>query len=94
LGDEVIVPTLQSTVKMKIPAGTQSGRLFRLKGQGLPTVHSAYGNGDIIVEIIVVTPNRLSREETELFKQLLEYDQKRELKPGKNFFSKLKDYFS
>lgn len=94
LGDEVIVPTLQSSVKMKVPAGTQSGRIFRLKGQGLPTLHSSYGTGDLLVEIIVVTPNRLNREEMELFNKLKEFDAKRELKPGKSFFSKLKEYFA
>ena len=94
LGDEVIVPTLQSSVKMKIPAGTQSGRIFRLKGQGLPTLHSSYGTGDLLVEIIVVTPQRLHKDETELFNRLKEFDSRRELKPGKSFISKLRDYFS
>ncbi len=94
LGDEIIVPTLQSSVKMKIPSGTQNGRIFRLKGQGLPTLHSTHGNGDILVQIIIITPNRLNKEETELFIKLKEFDAKRELKPGKSFLSKLKDYFS
>jgi len=76
-----------------VPAGTQNGRILRLKGQGLPTLHSSYGNGDILIEIVIVTPTRLNREETELFKKLHEFDAQRELKPGKNFFSKLKDYF-
>lgn len=94
LGDEIIVPTLQSSVKMKIPAGTQNGRIFRLKGQGLPTLHSSYGNGDLLAEIVIITPNRLSKEETELFNRLREFDAKRELKPGKSFVSKLKEYFT
>lgn len=94
LGDEIIVPTLMSSVKMKVPAGTQSGRIFRLKGQGLPTLHSTYGNGDLLVDIVVVTPTKLSREEIDLFQKLKEFDAKRELKPGKSFLSKLKDYFS
>jgi molecular chaperone DnaJ len=94
LGDEIIVPTINSSVKMKVPAGTQTGRIFRLKGQGLPTVHSSYGNGDLLVELIVVTPNKLSREETELLHKLKEFDSKRELKPGKSFISKLKEYFT
>jgi molecular chaperone DnaJ len=94
LGDEIIVPTLQSSVKMKIPAGTQNGRIFRLKGQGLPTLHSSYGNGDLLAEIVVITPNRLSKEETELYHKLQEFDVKRELKPGKSFVSKLKEYFT
>jgi molecular chaperone DnaJ len=93
LGDEIIVPTLSGSVKMKIPAGTQSGRLFRLKGQGIQGLNS-YSKGDLIVRAIVVTPNKLSREETELYSRLKEFDHKRELKPGKGFLSKLKEYFS
>jgi len=94
LGDDLIVPTLNSSVKMKVPAGTQNGRIFRLKGQGLPTLHSAYNQGDILVEIAVITPTRLSKEESELYKKLHEFDARRELKPGKSFFTKLRDYFS
>lgn len=94
LGDEIIVPTLSSSVKMKIPAGTQHGRIFRLKGQGLPTLHSTYGNGDILVETILITPTRLAKEESELFAKLKEFDSKREMKPGKSFISKLKEYFT
>jgi len=93
LGDEIIVPTLSGSVKMKIPAGTQSGRLFRLKGQGIQGLNS-YSKGDLIVRAIVVTPNKLSKEETELYSRLKEFDHKRELKPGKGFLSKLKEYFS
>lgn len=93
LGDEIIVPTLSGSVKMKIPVGTQSGRLFRLKGQGIQGLNS-YSKGDLIVRAIVVTPNKLSKEETELYSRLKEFDHKRELKPGKGFLSKLKEYFS
>ncbi len=93
LGDEIIVPTLSGSVKMKIPAGTQSGRLFRLKGQGIQGLNS-YSKGDQIVRAIVVTPTKLSKEETELYTKLKEHDRKRELKPGKSFLSKLREYFS
>jgi molecular chaperone DnaJ len=93
LGDEIIVPTLTGSVKMKIPAGTQSGRLFRLKGQGIQGLNS-YSRGDQIVRAIVVTPTKLNKEETELYTRLKEFDHKRELKPGKGFFSKLREYFS
>jgi len=93
LGDEIHVPTLTGKVKMKIPAGTQSGRLFRLKGQGIQGLNS-YNKGDEIVRAVVVIPNKISKEETELYQQLKEFDKKRELKPGRGFFAKLKDYFS
>lgn len=93
LGDEIIVPTLTGSVKMKVPSGTQSGRLFRLKGQGIQGLNS-YSRGDQIVRAIVVTPTKLNKEETELYTRLKEFDHKRELKPGKSFLSKLRDYFS
>jgi len=93
LGDEVIVPTLAGSVKMKVPAGTQSGRLFRLKGQGIQGLNS-YSKGDQIVRAVVVTPTKLSREETDLYTKLKEFDRKRELKPGKSFLNKLREYFS
>jgi len=91
LGDEIIVPTLTGTVKMKIPAGTQNGRLFRLKGQGIQSLHS-YSRGDQIVSITVVMPTKLSRDETELYQKLREYDKKRDMKPGRSFLHKLRDF--
>ncbi len=93
LGDEIIVPTLGGSVKMKVPAGTQSGRLFRLKGQGIQGLNS-YSKGDQIVRAIVVTPTKLSKEETELYTRLKDFDHKRDLKPGKSFLNKLREYFS
>ncbi|MDY0111570.1 MAG: molecular chaperone DnaJ [Candidatus Syntrophosphaera sp.] len=92
LGDEVIVPTLTGTAKMKIPPGTQSGRIFRLRGQGIKGLNS-YSRGDLLVKIKVVVPTKLSREETELYNRLKEFDKKRELKPGKSFKEKLRGFF-
>jgi len=92
LGDEVVVPTLQGSVKMKIPAGTQSGRLFRLKGQGIQALHS-YSKGDLIVKIVLVTPTKLTRDETELYTKLKEHDSKRKLEASKNFLHKIRDFF-
>jgi molecular chaperone DnaJ len=92
LGDEVIVPTLTGTAKMKIPSGTQSGRIFRLRGQGIKGLNS-YSRGDLLVKIKVVVPTKLSREEMELYNRLKEFDKKRELKPGKSFKEKLRGFF-
>ncbi len=93
LGDEVIVPTLTGSVKMKIAAGTQSGRLLRLKGQGIQALHS-YSKGDLIVRVNVVTPTKLSKEETDIYTKLKEFDAKRQMEPGKGFLKKLRDFFS
>ncbi|MCB5269382.1 MAG: molecular chaperone DnaJ [Candidatus Cloacimonadaceae bacterium] len=92
LGDEVLVPTLTGKVKMKIPSGTQSGRLFRLKGQGIQGLNT-YSKGDEIVKVVLVTPTKISREEQDIYEKLREFDLKREMKPGKGFFKKLRDYF-
>jgi len=92
LGDEIIVPTLGSSIKLKVPVGTQSGKELRAKGQGMPGLHSAV-KGDLIVRIVVVTPNRLSKDEQELFAKLKEFDSRHKLEPGRGFFSRLKDFF-
>ena len=93
LGGEVMVPTLSGKVKMKIPAGTQNGRVFRLKDMGIKSLNS-YSKGDQLVEVVVVIPTKISKDETNLYKQLAEFDTKRELQPGRRFFSKLRNYFS
>jgi molecular chaperone DnaJ len=92
LGTEILVPTLSGKVKMKVPPGTQSGRIFRLKSQGLPHVNSSY-KGDLYVRVLVVTPTRLNAEERELFRQLSKFDSEKKLHPGKGFFDKFKQFF-
>lgn len=67
LGDEIAVETVESPVKMKIPAGTNSGEQFRLRGKGIP---SNRGRGDQIVTVQVVTPAKLSKEQKELITKL------------------------
>jgi len=69
LGDVVEVPTIKETVKLKIPAGTQTGTQFRLKGKGIQRLHST-GRGDEYVKVIVKTPSRLSNRGKELFNEL------------------------
>jgi molecular chaperone DnaJ len=93
LGTDILVPTLSGKIKMKVPAGTQTGEIFRLKGQGLPILnHSA--KGDLYVRIVVQTPNKLSKAEKELFAQLSEFDKERKMTPGKRVINKLKDWIS
>lgn len=60
LGGEIEVPTLTGAARLKVPPGTQSGQLFRLRGKGLPNVHG-HGQGDQIVRVIVEVPSRLTR---------------------------------
>ncbi|MDB5226440.1 MAG: dnaJ [Bacteroidota bacterium] len=69
LGTQVEVPTIGGSAKIKIPKGTQSGKLFRLQGKGIPSLNG-YGKGDQIVEVQVFTPQELSHEETTLLEKL------------------------
>jgi molecular chaperone DnaJ len=73
LGGHVEVPTLDGRVRMKVPAGTQSGRVFRLRGRGLPLL-SGQGRGDQHVTVVVETPQGLSDEDRELVEGLLSLD--------------------
>ncbi|MCF7919327.1 MAG: molecular chaperone DnaJ [Candidatus Cloacimonetes bacterium] len=92
LGCEVQVETLSGKIKMKIPAGTQSGKTFRLRGQGLPYVNSSY-TGDLFVEVIVMIPHKLSREEKELYEKLAALENTEHYKPEKSFFSRMMHLF-
>jgi len=90
LGDEIEVPTLNGSTQLKIPAGTQSGKVFRLKGKGIPHLRS-YGSGDQLVVIVVWTPNKLNKEARALFKQLAGVEAIRPPRPGRSFWGKVKD---
>jgi molecular chaperone DnaJ len=68
LGCEIDVPTLEGKVKLKIPAGTQSGKVFRLKAKGFADLHG-YGRGDQLVRLAVETPRHLSAEQRKLLEE-------------------------
>ncbi|MDP8221242.1 MAG: molecular chaperone DnaJ [Candidatus Stygibacter frigidus] len=93
LGCEIKVPTLSGKVKMKVPAGTQSGKIFRVRGQGLPYLNSGY-NGDLFVHIIVMIPTKISGREKELYTELAEIDKEKNYEPKKSFFNKFKHLFN
>lgn len=69
LGDDIIVETVHGSVRMKIPAGIRSGKIFRLSGKGSPRLHSS-SNGDHLVTVNILIPTKLSRRERELFEEL------------------------
>ncbi|MEW9675814.1 molecular chaperone DnaJ [Lentibacillus sp. L22] len=71
LGDEVEVPTVHGKVMLKIPAGTQTGKTFRLKGKGAPNVRG-YGYGDQHVKVRIVTPQKLTDRQKELLREFNE----------------------
>ncbi|HXW56719.1 MAG TPA: molecular chaperone DnaJ [Candidatus Cybelea sp.] len=93
LGSTVRIPTLQGEQELEIPEGTQSGQIFRQKGRGLPNPHG--GRGDLYVNIRVVVPSKVSREQRRMLEQLGE-TLKVENKPterSSTFFDKVKDIF-
>ena len=71
LGDELEVPTVHGKVKLKVPAGTQAGKMFRLKGKGAPNVRGR-GNGDQLIKVRVVTPTNLTDRQKELLREFNE----------------------
>ncbi|AOM78331.1 molecular chaperone DnaJ [Pedobacter steynii] len=94
LGYSAEVPTIDGKAKIKIEPGTQSGKLLRLKGKGLPEINS-YHRGDQIIHINIWTPKALSSEERSMLEKLRESPNFKP-QPGKNdksFFEKMKEYF-
>ncbi|MGB7544425.1 MAG: DnaJ C-terminal domain-containing protein, partial [Methanothrix sp.] len=80
LGAEVEVPTLTGRAKMKVPAGTQTGTVFRLRGKGMPRLH-ATGSGDLHVKVNIKTPSALTDRQRELLEALAaEFGEKRKAK--------------
>jgi molecular chaperone DnaJ len=73
LGSDIQVKTLDSEEKLKIPMGTQTGTVFRLKGKGMPVL-GGRGHGDLFVAVSVVTPTSLTREQRKLLEQLAEVE--------------------
>ncbi len=71
IGGELEIPTLNGQVKLKIPEGTQTGRMFRLRGKGVKSVRS-HRQGDLMCKVVVETPVRLSKEQKKLLKQFQE----------------------
>jgi molecular chaperone DnaJ len=74
LGAEITVPTLDGEQPLKVPAGTQTGTIFRLKSSGMPAL-GGRGRGDLFVSVMVVTPTTLTREQRKLLEQLAEIEE-------------------
>lgn len=94
LGAEIMVPTISGEEKLTIPEGTQPGTLFRRKGKGLPDPHG--GKGDLYVNVRVVIPSKLTKEQRLLFDQLhrLIKVENTPVERSSTFFDKVKDIFS
>ena len=99
LGGSIKVPTLDGEATMSIPAGTQSGARFRLRGKGMPNV-SGRGRGDLHVIVRPAVPRKLTKEQKKLIEQLGETMPQEKIDPTaahdadeRPFFEKVKDIF-
>ena len=95
LGGELEIPTLEGTAKLRVPAETQSGKVFRLRGKGIKGVRTnAYG--DLLCHVVVETPVNLSARQRELLEELEEINQREAGKHdprAKSWMEKVKEFF-
>ena len=94
-GTQLEVPTIDGKAKIKIPAGTQSGKIFRLKGKGFPEVNG-YSKGDQLVHVNVWTPQHISTEEKNMLEKMGSSPnfQPRPEKGEKSFYDKMREMFT
>ncbi len=92
LGAEIEVPTLFGKAKMKIPAGTQTHKMFRLRGKGLPNIRQ-HGQGDQFVRVMVETPTKLTTRQKELLEEFARVSGEQHNPITQGFFDKVKDMF-
>lgn len=93
LGGEIRVPTLEGTVALKIPPGTQGGAVFRIRGKGMPALQSS-ARGDILTRVQVEVPTRLNHEQREALQNFAELCGEDNSPIHKSFYDRLKDLFS
>jgi molecular chaperone DnaJ len=93
LGYEIEVPSLDGKVSLKIPEGTQSGKIFRMRGKGIPSLQG-YGRGDQLVVIKVETPMNLNKQQKELLEEFARISGESTQPMSKGFFEKVKDILS
>ena len=91
LGEKVEIPTLDGRIELTIPAGTQTGKVLRLRGQGLPNM-DGHGKGDLLVRVFIEVPTKLSERQKELLREFGEIEE--EKSGNKSFFEKIANYFS
>ena len=93
LGGEFEVPTIDGgKTRVKVPDGTQSGRRFRLQGKGMPVLRSKQ-TGDMYVQVVVETPQNLTKRQRELLTEFEKLSSKDTQPESAGFFAKVKDFF-
>lgn len=90
LGADLTVPTVTGSVVLSMPAGTQSGQVFHLRGRGLPRVNST-GTGDLHVRVQMWTPDRLTEKEEQLIRELSRVQKSVPVDRGKSFWTRMRD---
>ena len=96
LGGEIEIPTLDGAANLKIPAETQSGKIFRLRGKGIKGVRS-HSHGDLLCHVVVETPVNLTDRQKELLRELDESskdDAERHNPRAKSWMDRVRDFFA
>ena len=94
LGGEIEIPTLAGRENMAIKPGTQPGEVTRLRGRGMPDPRGGGRIGDLLVEIQIEVPRKLTAEQEDLLRQLAELDHKHVMPHRKSFFEQVKQFFA
>lgn len=93
LGSTIEIPTLHGKTEFEVPAGTQSGEVFRMAGEGMPDPRRR-GLGDLLVQVTIEVPKKLSKEEKQKLRELAQLEHKNVAPERKTFFGQLKEYFT
>ncbi|MDZ4787878.1 MAG: molecular chaperone DnaJ [Blastochloris sp.] len=92
LGGEIMVPTLEGKASIKVPSGTQSGKLFRLRGKGVPDLRGSH-HGDLNIRVMVEVPTKLNSEQKKKLEEFAELCGDETHPESNSFFDKAKDFF-
>jgi molecular chaperone DnaJ len=92
LGTKLEVPSLEGKVVLKIPTGTQTGRIFRMKGLGMPNVYG-HGKGDLLIKVKIETPQKLTPQQEQILREYAKLEEKNVTPERKSFFEKVKSLF-
>lgn len=92
LGAEIEIPTIDGKAKIKIPPGTQSHQLFRIRGKGMPHLHGA-GRGDLYCRVIIQVPTKLTSRQKELLQEFAKISEEANSDSKKSFYEKVSDVF-
>ena len=93
LGANLEIPTLDGPTELEIPAGTQSGEVFRKRGMGMPDTQGGRA-GDLLIQTYIETPKKLTKRQKELLRELADLDHQHVSPQRKSFFEKVKEYFT